>query len=539
MKIVSWNIRGFNCPIKHSEVRDYLKDNNIDILALLETRVKVNKAFKIRTKFQNWSIMSNYNKHYNGRIWVFSNHSTVAIVNSRIEDQFIDLNVHHHGSNMDLHISMVYGSNDAHERQRLWSGLADVSFAEPWLVLGDFNVVIQPFEKLSNNPPALQDMIEFNNCLDACSLDDLTSSGCEMTWNNKQDPHSRVWSKLDRVLEAGLSDHSLVLVHVSHDSKKVKRCSFLNSWIDHPAYLAHHSSLLGICLRKSVAPYCQRKLISDPFSAALIHQERVLVASYSHLMETERSILYQRAKVKNMQHSDCSSKYFFAMVFERHNQQVIGAIKDQHGQLHTDPPSINQAFQDYYQHLLGTSSDVADLDWDFVFLDFCKAVAHFFHCNHMSKQATSTLISLIPKKTNHAAITDYKPISCCFFPGKSGVRQGHPLSPYLFVLGMKILSRYLRTLCTLPNVSRHPKCSRINLTYLIFADDLMVFTRGGVPSVQAVQQMLHHFAAFSGLSANVEKTNIYFGGVHPDIKTAILAVTSFSEGQFPFRYLGM
>ncbi|XP_074315733.1 uncharacterized protein LOC141651943 [Silene latifolia] len=150
---------------------------------------------------------------------------------------------------------MVYGSYDVHERQRLWSGLADVSSAEPWLVLGDFNVVRQPSEKLSNTPPVLQEMIEFNDCLAAFNLDDRTSSGCEMTWNNKQDLNSRVWSKLDRVLanpgwlaslpdsfalfqEAGFSDHSPVLVHVSNDSKKVKRFSFLNSWIDHPAYLA-------------------------------------------------------------------------------------------------------------------------------------------------------------------------------------------------------------------------------------------------------------------------------------------------------------
>ncbi|XP_074288934.1 uncharacterized protein LOC141614077 [Silene latifolia] len=246
MKIASWNIRGFNCTVKHSEVRDFLHDNHIDVLALLETRVKETKALKIQKKFKNWNIMCNYNKHYNGRIWVFSNPSTIAIVNSKIEDQFIDLTVHHHGSNLDLHLSMVYCSNDAHERKKLWSGLADVSSAEPWLVLGDFNVVRQTSEKLSNTPPVLQEMVEFNDCLALCNLDDLTSSGCDMTWNNKQDPNSGVWSKLDMVLvnpgwlaslpdsftffqEASLSDHSPVLVHVTNDSNRIKRFSFLNS----------------------------------------------------------------------------------------------------------------------------------------------------------------------------------------------------------------------------------------------------------------------------------------------------------------------
>ncbi|XP_074300064.1 putative mitochondrial protein AtMg01250 [Silene latifolia] len=65
-----------------------------------------------------------------------------------------------------------------------------------------------------------------------------------------------------------------------------------------------------------------------------------------------------------------------------------------------------------------------------------------------------------------------------FFKGQSGLRQGDPLSPYLFVLSMEILSRYLRKLDTHPMVSLHPKCAKLKLTHLVFADDLMLFTRG-------------------------------------------------------------
>ncbi|XP_074293475.1 uncharacterized protein LOC141620527 [Silene latifolia] len=104
---------------------------------------------------------------------------------------------------------------------------------------------------------------------------------------------------------------------------------------------------------------------------------------------------------------------------------------------------------------------------------------------------------------------------------------------------MEILSRSLRVLCQQPLVSFHPKCSKLGLTHLIFADNLMVFVRGDVPSVLAVQQALASFASVSGLHANVEKTHIYFGGVAQEVRAAILTTTGFSEGSFPFRYLGL
>ncbi|XP_074291961.1 uncharacterized protein LOC141618783 [Silene latifolia] len=126
-----------------------------------------------------------------------------------------------------------------------------------------------------------------------------------------------------------------------------------------------------------------------------------------------------------------------------------------------------------------------------------------------------------------------------FFPGKCGLRQSDPLSPYLFVLCLKVLSRLLRTLPKVKNFSYHPKCVQLNLTHLIFADDLLVFTRGDLPSVKVVSDSIDQFSMLSGLVANPSKTDLYFGGVAADVKDLILATTGFSEGKFPFRYLGL
>ncbi|XP_074283015.1 uncharacterized protein LOC141607562 [Silene latifolia] len=116
------------------------------------------------------------------------------------------------------------------------------------------------------------------------------------------------------------------------------------------------------------------------------------------------------------------------------------------------------------------------------------------------------------------------------FPRKRGLRQGDPLSPYLFVICMEMLSRLLRSLPRHEGVSYHPKCVQLNLTHLIFADDLLVFTRGDLPSVKAVADCLALFDDLSGLQANPAKTSLYFGGVNQNVKKLILESTGLLRG---------
>jgi hypothetical protein len=85
----------------------------------------------------------------------------------------------------------------------------------------------------------------------------------------------------------------------------------------------------------------------------------------------------------------------------------------------------------------------------------------------------------------------------------------------------------------------YPKCALHHICHLAFADDVLLLCRGDCSSVRILIEQLHAFGRASGLHINARKSFIYFGGVGGNLKQTILQESCFSEGSFPFKYLGV
>ncbi|KAJ9535488.1 hypothetical protein OSB04_un001387 [Centaurea solstitialis] len=127
-----------------------------------------------------------------------------------------------------------------------------------------------------------------------------------------------------------------------------------------------------------------------------------------------------------------------------------------------------------------------------------------------------------------------------FFQGQRGIRQGDLLSPYLFTIVMEGFSMlFNQCIQEAAAFGYHHGCEVFGISHLCFADDLFVFTKGDVASVEVLKKTLDLFAKRSGLSPNLQKSDVFFGNVAPDVQSAIIQCLPFRSGNFPIRYLGV
>ncbi|XP_035546560.1 uncharacterized protein LOC118348616 [Juglans regia] len=194
------------------------------------------------------------NANQGGKLWVFWNIPNIFEIlrcTTQTVSGWFKWDVHR------VFVTFVYAKCSYVDRRELWHDIEEwTDLDQPWLVLGDFNVIRRYSERVGGNPQPFISTLEFNDCIDRCGLLETSSSGQRMSWYNGHGGVSRSWAKLDRVLMNNFFASLFPSAHFNYLSRKSSdHCPmvvcydqlpisygpspfhFLNMWCSHDGFI--------------------------------------------------------------------------------------------------------------------------------------------------------------------------------------------------------------------------------------------------------------------------------------------------------------
>ncbi|CAN6335307.1 unnamed protein product, partial [Urochloa humidicola] len=127
------------------------------------------------------------------------------------------------------------------------------------------------------------------------------------------------------------------------------------------------------------------------------------------------------------------------------------------------------------------------------------------------------------------------------FSPNRGIRQGDPISPYLFLLCAEGLSSLLKF--SGPNFLA--KGIRVGVhapwvSHLLFADDCLLFTRASARAGRRLMEILQVYQQGSGQMVNIQKSAIFFSDNCQDsAKEEMMQITGIGTEALSEKYLGL
>nr|XP_028964583.1 uncharacterized protein LOC114827108 [Malus domestica] len=208
-----------------------------------------------------------------------------------------------------------------------------------------------------------------------------------------------------------------------------------------------------------------------------------------------------------------------------------------------------------------------------VYEDVCALVRELMQGSSSPTSLNAMYIVLIPKVPHPETVSQFRPISLWRtakrkfemgvkldmqkaydrvewdfldapgnkFASSRGLRQGDPLSPYLFIILGEVLSCMIQAAID----DKQLEGVRIGvsgpiISHLFFADDTLLFLRAGDNYCRNLLSIIDRYCEASGQKVNLQKSSIYFGANVPKGVAANLGgILGVSVVDNPGTYLGV
>eukprot|EP00253_Pinus_taeda_P033161 PITA_33161 len=127
-----------------------------------------------------------------------------------------------------------------------------------------------------------------------------------------------------------------------------------------------------------------------------------------------------------------------------------------------------------------------------------------------------------------------------FFKGKKGLRQGCPLSPFLFLLVVEGLSQLIHKSRREGKIKGIEAAVNLFISHLLFVDDILVFTNGSINELKELKNIFVLFMKATGMQINPRKSQIIVEGLNRQENEQFNLYFPYEMCNMvsPFKYLG-
>ncbi|XP_074277922.1 uncharacterized protein LOC141601529 [Silene latifolia] len=157
---------------------------------------------------------------------------------------------------------------------------------------------------------------------------DIAATGAFYTWNNKQPPETRVYSRLDRWL-VNQDWMDMFSDYIANFLPEVKKLKLLKPDLKklnkaHFSDIENKADIAQLRLKK-----LQEHIMAKQGDKDLIQQEYEANQTFNVLYSAKMDYLKQKAKAHWLKDGDSNSAYFHGVLRARRNKNFICQINDQ------------------------------------------------------------------------------------------------------------------------------------------------------------------------------------------------------------------
>ncbi|XP_021753742.1 uncharacterized protein LOC110719145 [Chenopodium quinoa] len=562
MKFILWNVRGACRDEFIPHARHLVNIHKSTVFVFLETKSDDLRARQIMLQlgFHDFKAIEANDKR--GGIWLLWK-STVDIADYKEDFSFFHVLFHFKNTNNEALITGMHAPSTPKERHEMWREMqSDLPPpGTPWLLFGDLNEVTSQNEKSGGRIFRHAQCKDMNNFTNAAGLFDLGYNGNPFTWSNAREGATLIKQRLDRALgqhgwinfltqrnrggsgcfepfnKLSAIDNGLLANYIP-SMIEVKNCLFSMEpmkcrpdGVQPRFFQAHWDSLSHILY----------KLCADSFSNASFNPE--INKSYISLIpKVDNPVNLTQFRPIGL----CNTAYklitkLISFKLRSFLNNLVSPLQSSfiHGRGIEDNVIIIKEMSHIFhkarigKNIMALKLDLTkaydSLEWNFIEetligfnfpMNFVKLIMFCI---------TSPQISVL---WNGEITSEFTP--------SRGIRQGDPMSSYIFVLCLERLSPMIENKVNQKLWKPIKVTKSISLSHIFYADDVFLFGQASKSNIGIIMKVLQDFGDISGLRVNQNKSTVIFPKkMNYNIRKDLITEFNFTSTSSFGKYLGV